>query len=101
MIITQEQLIREIAETENINLADLRRIFAGLEGLIFRYLSMATPSESLTVKPLKGLSVECKYVPERHLHTYQELHCRERIWAKPKITRYYNRKLNEGGFSWT
>ena len=33
MIITQEQLIREIAETENINLADLRRIFAGLEGL--------------------------------------------------------------------
>lgn len=96
MIITQEQLIRELAETEDMNLADLRRIFASLEAQIFRYLSMASPTEEVTVKPLKGLSVECKYIPERRLHTYRELQCRERIWAKPKITRYYNRKLNTG-----
>lgn len=46
MIITQEQLIREIAETENINLADLRRIFAGLEGLIFRYQDLLIAEET-------------------------------------------------------
>lgn len=96
MIITQEQLIREIAETEELSLATVRRVFASLEGLLFHYLSMASPSETVTAKPLKGLSVECKYIPERRIHTYQELQCRERIWAKPKITRYYNRKLNNG-----
>lgn len=96
MIITQEQLLREIAETEDLNLADLRRIFASLEELLFHYLSMASPSEEVTVKPLKGLSVECKYIPPRQLHTYRELQCKERIWAKPKITRYYNRRLNSG-----
>lgn len=94
MIITQERLIQELAEKEDLPPALVRRMTSTLEELIFHYLSMASPTETVTLKPFSGLSIECKYIPERQMHTYTDIRCRERIWAKPKITRYYNRKLN-------
>ena len=97
MTITQEQLIREISQNEEINIATVRRIFLALENSIFGYLTDTTDTNPVTIKPLRGLSLECRYIPPRHIHTYHEIDCKERIWVKPKITRYYNRKLNEGG----
>lgn len=97
MTITQEQLIKEISQSEEINIATVRRIFLALEDTIFDHLAGTTDTNPVTIKPLRGLSLECRYIPPRRIRTYHEIECKERIWAKPKITRYYNRKLNEGG----
>ena len=94
MIITQDTLIKQIADKEDINVATVRDIFKSAEDIIFDHLSSTTPSENTIIKLLDGLSLECNYVPEKEIHTYDDIICKPRIWSKPKITRYYNRKLN-------
>lgn len=94
MIITQDNLIKQIADKEDINVATVREIFKSAEDIIFDHLSSTTPSENTVIKLLDGLSLECNYVPEKEIHTYDDIVCKPRIWSKPKITRYYNRKLN-------
>jgi hypothetical protein len=94
LTITQEHLIKQIAIRENMNTATVRRVFHAAEDILFDHLSSTTPSESTTIKLVDGLSLECTYIPERQIHTYDNIICKPRIWVKPKITRYYNRKLN-------
>lgn len=94
MTLTQENLVKQIAEKEDINVATVREIFKSAEDIIFDYLSSTTPSENRIIKLLDGLSLECNYIPEKEIHTYEDIVCKPRIWTKPRITRYYNRKLN-------
>lgn len=95
MIITQDELIKAIASKEDINVATVRDVFKTAEEVIFDYLSSTTPSENIIIKVLDGLSLECSYIPKHKIHTYDDIVCEPRIWTKPKITRYYNRKLNK------
>ena len=94
MTITQENIIKEIASKEDINVAMIRKVVKRMEKCVFAYLSSTTPTENTVVKLLDGLSLECEYIPEHEIHTYENIKCEPKIWAKPKITRYYNRKLN-------
>lgn len=94
MIITQDDLIRQIADEEDINMATVRKILKSAECIIFDHLSSTTPTENTVVKIFNGLSLECSYIPEREISTYADIICDARIWVKPKVTRYYNRKLN-------
>lgn len=94
MNFTQEELIKEISAKENIDIATVRKVFKSMEDSIFTHLSSTTPTDNTTIKLLDGLSLECTYVPEKEIHTYEHMVCKDKIWAKPKITRYYNRKLN-------
>lgn len=86
--------MKQISEKENINLATVRKVFQSAEDLVFAYLSSTTPTDKTVVKILNGLSLECKYIPEKEINTYTNIVSKERIWVKPKITRYYNRRLN-------
>lgn len=95
MIVTQEELIKEIAKKEDMDFTTIRKIFKSAEHVIFDYLSSTTPTENIIVKLLDGLSLECSYIPEKEIHTYDHIICKPRIWTKPKITRYYNKKLNK------
>ena len=94
MIVTQENLVKQIANREDIDVATVRKILKSAEKIVFDYLSSTTSSENTIVKVMDGLSLECNYIPEKEIHTYDNIVCKPRIWAKPKITRYYNRKLN-------
>ena len=94
MILTQDDLIKRIAKREDINVAMVRKVFKTAEKIIFDHLSSTTPSETNTIKPFDGLSIECKYIPEKEIHTYDDILVNEKIWAMPRITRHYNRKLN-------
>lgn len=94
MVVTQEELIRQIAGWKEQDIAAVRTIFKTAETVIFDYLSSAGPSESVTIKLLDGISLECSYVPPKVIHTFDEIACGAKIWTKAKVTRYYNRKLN-------
>ena len=50
MTITQEKIIKEIAEQEDINVATVRKVFKGAEKCIFAYLSSTTPTDNTVVK---------------------------------------------------
>ncbi len=94
MHITQDTLINEIANKEDIDIMTVRQIFKSAENIIFNHLSSTTSSENVIVKLMDGLTLECNYVPEKEIHTYDNIICKPKIWVKPKVTRYYNRKLN-------
>ena len=93
MIVTQENLVKQIADKENINAATVKKVFKSAEDIIFNHLSSTTPSQNTIIKLLDGLCLECNYIPEREIHTYDNIVCKPRIRTKAKITRYYNRKL--------
>lgn len=94
MHITQDTLINEIANKEDISVMIVRQIFKSAENIIFNHLSSTTSSENVIVKLMDGLTLECNYIPEKQIHTYDDIICKPKIWVKPKVTRYYNRKLN-------
>lgn len=94
MVITQDNLIKQIAESEDINIATVKKVFKSAEDLIFAHLSSTSPTDKTIIKVLNGLSLECNYIPEKKVNTYTDIVCKEKIWVKPKITRYYNRRLN-------
>lgn len=94
MVLTQKQLIKQIAESEGIDADVVRRVFESAEKTVLSHLSSAAPSENMIVKLLSGLSLESKYIPERKIHTFDDITCAEKVWAKPKLTRYFNRRLN-------
>lgn len=94
MTITQENLLQQIAEKGDINIATVRLVFKTAEAVIFGRLSSTTPEENTIVKVMDGLSLEGTYVPEKQIHTYDHITCRPRIRVKPKVTRHYNRKVN-------
>lgn len=79
---------------EDIDVTTVRKIFKAAENKIFDYLSSTTPTDNVIVKILKGLYIEGRYLPGKKIHTYDDIVCKERIWSKAKVTRYYNRKIN-------
>ena len=84
MTITQEKIIKEIAEKEDINVATVRKIFKRAEKCIFAYLSSTTPTDNTVVKILDGLSLECKYIPEKEIHTYDNIKCEAKFGQNQK-----------------
>ena len=94
MILTQDDLIKRIAKKEDINVAMVRKVFKTAEKIIFDHLSSTTPSETMVAKPLDGLSIECQYCPEKEVFGFGNFIANDRIKARPRITRHYNRKLN-------
>lgn len=77
-----------------MNTATVHNVFKSAENIIFACLSSTTPLENTVIRLFDGLSLECNYIPEKEIRTYDRILCKPRIWTKPKITRYYNRKLN-------
>lgn len=97
MIITQDELIREIADKEDIDVTTVRDIFKSAENSIFAYLSSTTPSENIVIKLLNGLSLESEYIPEHKVNKgmFKNHNCSERIKVKPILTKYYKNKIND------
>lgn len=94
MTVTQENIIKDIANREDIDVATVRKVFKATERCIFDYLSSTTPTEKTVVKVLDGLKLEGVYIPKHEINTYEHIECEPRIKVHSKVTRYYNRKLN-------
>lgn len=96
-VINKEQIIRELARREAIPLPVVQSLYLTLENYIFELLSLTTSVEEIELKLFNGISIDCSYKSERkmiHPESGELFETDAKIWAKPKITRYYNRKLN-------
>lgn len=97
MVITKDRIISEIAKREGLPLSAVQSFYLTLENYIFESLSSATPAENIELKLFHGISIDCSYQSGKemlHPETGELFQTNAKIWAKPKITRYYNRKLN-------
>jgi len=94
LTVTQSDLIKNISKAEGIEESTVRKIFRSAESFIFEYLSSATQSKSIEVHPLSGVKIESGY-REFLSNNISNDSIGARIWSKAKISRYYNRKINE------
>lgn len=101
MIITQDTLIKQIAEKQNISTAVVRDIFQSAEELIFEFLTSAAASEHITIKLLNGISLERKYIDTKKYSKgmFQNIDCPEHVNVKASSSRYYTKKINTALFS--
>lgn len=95
--ITQDTLIKQIAEKEEMNAATVRRLFQSMEDTIFDCLSSASPSEELTIKLWNGIHIERKYVKAKKYSKgmFQNINCPEHVCIKAHVSKYYNRQINQ------
>lgn len=90
-------MIKEVAKREGIPLSTMQSLYWTLENYVFETLSSATSTENIDLKLFNGISIDCSYKNEKemiHPENGELFVTNAKIWAKPKITRYYNRKLN-------
>lgn len=97
MIITQDTLIKQIADREDISVATVRNIFESAEDIIFDHLSSTTPSENIIVKFLNGFSLERKYIGKKKYSKgmFQNIDCPEHVNIKANSSKYYNKRVND------
>ena len=60
--IKQSELIEMVAEKENMNKSDVRKVFKATENIVYDYLSSISYNDKCKISLLKGLSLESKYV---------------------------------------
>lgn len=101
MIITQDTLIKQIADREDISVATVRNIFESAEEIIFDHLSSTTPSENIIVKILNGISLERKYIGKKKYSKgmFQNIDCPEHVNIKANSSKYYSKRVNDKLFS--
>lgn len=96
MIITQDTLIKQIADKEDIDVATVRQIFKSAENIIFDYLSSITPSEEVNIKLFNGFIIKRKYIKKKNYSKgmFQNIDCPEHVSIKACLSKYYNGQVN-------
>ena len=97
MIITQEILIRQIADKEHMDVTAVRNIFKSAEDIIFYHLSSTAPSENMTLKLFKGIILERTYIKKKNYSKgmFKDVDCDEHIKVKASSSTYYSKKVND------
>lgn len=97
MVLSKEDIVRQVAQKSNTSIKETRKVCNAFEEVIFENLQNTTQSNDIVIKLFKGISLEGKFHKETtstHPKTREKIIIPEKIWAKAKITRNYNRKLN-------
>ena len=97
MNITQDTLINQIANKEDINVATVRRVFKSAENIIFDYLSSISPSEEVSIKLFNGFNIKRKYIKNKKYSKgmFQNINCPEHVSVKTCLSKYYNEQINQ------
>lgn len=97
MTITEDMLIRQIAENLGCDVATIRKLWKAAEDTIFNYLTSPISEQNQVIKLYTGIRLERTYIPKRTISKgmFQEMDCREHVLIKACISKYYNQKIND------
>lgn len=100
MIITQDDLIKEISTKEGIDVATVRRVFKSAENSIFAYLSSTAPIENILIRVFRGVNINRKYIPQKNYSKgmFKDIISPEHCRVSGTITKYYKSKINSDLF---
>lgn len=95
MVINQENLIKKIANKEDLPVTTVRRILKSAEDICFDYLSSTTPTKDFKIKIFDGLSLNSRY-----LQNFESgnISTHDYIQVKSNISRHYKNKLNNKNY---
>lgn len=93
--ISKEQVIKQVADKEDIPAETVRNVFNATENYIIDCLSSITPSEDVVIRLFSGIILSGAYHPERimpsgYLKGYT---VKERINAKATLSRPFKEKI--------
>lgn len=99
--ITQESIITQIANKEDIDAAIVRQIFKSTENIVFDCLSSIAPSEEINIKLFKGITIKRKFTKRRKYSKgmFQDIDCPEHINTKIYLSKYYIGQINQRLFN--
>lgn len=88
MLITKRNLLAEVAKQlgTDFTIEDVSEVYTALQEVALSHLQQANENEPITVKFGNGLSVTSKI---------KQVDQRPRLWYRAKISRHYNRAINE------
>ena len=98
IVITKENLIKDIAKQTNIKMSDVKIIYNALENDIFDILSSVDVNGDISIRLFEGISLDGIYVPEKTKQnnlTGKLNFVKSKIKPKFNITRSYCEKLNK------
>ena len=97
MVITQDNLIKQIADREGIDTATIQSIFRSAENIIFDCLSSTAPSENIMIRLLKGINLERKYIDQKKYSKgmFQGMDCPAHVNVRASSSKYYSKKVND------
>ncbi len=97
LTLTQEDLIKQISNKEDIDVAIVRQVFKSAEDIIFDYLSSTTPSEEISIKLFNGICIKRKYIKGKKYSKgmFQNIDCPEHVNTKACMSKYYNGQINQ------
>ena len=101
MNISQDILINQIANKEDVDVATVRQIFISAEDIIFNYLSSTSPSEEINIRIFNGFNIKRKYIKKKNYSKgmFQNIICPEHINIKVCSSKYYNGQVNNKLFN--
>lgn len=88
MLVTKRNLLAEVAKQlgTDFTIEDVNEVYTALQEVALSHLQQANENEPITVKFGNGLSVTSKI---------KQVDQRPRLWYRAKISRHYNRAINE------
>lgn len=100
IVVTQDDLIKQISKQEDIDVATVRKVFKSAENCIFDYLSSTSPIENIYLKIFSGFNISRKYEKDKIYSKgmFKEIGCPEHVKVNGHITKYYKNKVNDSLF---
>lgn len=100
MTITQDDLIKDIATKEDIDVATVRKVFKSAENTIYDYLSSIAPTEQLLIKIFTGLHINRKYIRKKIYSKgmFKNIESPEHVNVSGTVTKYFKTKVNDSLF---
>lgn len=98
LVVTKEILINQITRRVNEESMVVQKIYNELEKLFYEYFKSASPIETVEIRPFEGFIFKCEHEEEKkkfHPGRKEYITQAPRLWIKPRVTRNYNKKLNE------
>ena len=65
MVITKDQMARDIAERSGYYLKDVKAVLSIMDDLIKDYFAQVTDDEEVSIQIVEGCKIGCSIVPER------------------------------------
>ena len=93
---TKDKFIKDIAARSDMDVADVKQMYAEFENVLTGYLSEADMETDIVVKMFEGFSMVSTFCPEttkKNNFTGEEMVVASKIKPKAKFTRTYHDRL--------
>ena len=100
MVITQDELINQIADYDGMDADDIRNVMKTAEQVIMNHMRSVSKDNNVVVKVFSGIKIKGRYINAYKCDkgAFANVESTEHVKVRADVTKYYNTKVNEGLF---